>query len=103
MSNIYKSYIGIINNDIIGYKLYSHYSYIEYGYSKILNKYIIYNICTPNIDNRNKGYATELIHYFFNNIINNERLDIGPYTISGEKYIKHIIDEYAKLYNIKIL
>lgn len=104
MSEITNTNTGLVDDGITGYELRSPQSYVRYGYSPSSNTFFVYNIGTPNIDDRNKGHAKYLIEVFFQ-IVKNKggRIDVGTYTASGEQYIKHVMQYFSKQYNVKLI
>ena len=95
---------GLIDDGIYGYEIRSPHSYFRYGYSPSTNIFSIYNIGTPNIDDRGKGYAKQLIKLFFEIVKDhNGRIDEGHYTPSGETYIKPIITRFSAQYGVKLI
>ena len=85
-------------------ELKSQYSYLRYTYVPRKNIFYLNNIGTIKIEDRNKGYAKELLFLFFDIIKNkNGVLDPGFYTVAGEAYIKPIIERLSKEYNIKLV
>lgn len=104
MSDIKHTNIGLIDDGITGYEIRSPQSYFRYGYSPSTNIFFIYNIGTPNPDDRGKGYAKELIEIFFELVKEHGgRINVGTYTASGEKYIKPVMQNFSKKYNIKLI
>jgi len=96
---------GLVDDGIYGYELKSDYSFIRYGLDPLNRSFHLYVIMTPKLEDRNKGYAKELLNYFFQIVKENKGvLYPGPYTTSGETYIKHVIEErMAKEYKVRLL
>ena len=104
MNDISHKGIGLVDDGIYGYEIKSNYSYFRYGYSPDANIFFIYNIGTPNPNDRGKGYAKEVIKYFFELVKQkNGRVEVGSYTSSGEKYIKPIMHRFSQLYGVKLI
>ncbi len=102
--NVVDNYQGLVDDGIYGYELRSPQSYLRYGYESSTNIFYLYNIGTPNADDRNKGHAKFLLHIFFQKIKKSGgTLNHGNYTKSGELYIKPVIDHFSKQYNIRII
>lgn len=104
MSDVKHTNMGLVDDGIIGYELRSPQSYFRYGYSPSTNIFFIYNIGTPNIDDRERGYAKQLIQMFFDLVKEyNGRIDVGIYTPSGEKYIKPVMERFSQKYNVNLI
>lgn len=104
MSDIKHTNIGLVDDGITGYEIRSPQSYLRYGYSPSTNIFFVYNIGTPNPDDRKKGYAKQLIRIFFELVReHNGRIDAGTYTPSGEKYIKPVMQHFSQQYNVKLI
>lgn len=102
--DISKTSQGLVDDGVYGYELKSEHSYLRYGHNPTNRIFYLYNIGTPNQDDKNKGYATELLKYFFQLIKqSNGMLDAGSYTTSGMAYIKHVVDRLSKEYNVRLL
>jgi ribosomal protein S18 acetylase RimI-like enzyme len=104
MSDIKHTNIGLVDDGVMGYELRSPQSYFRYGYSQSTNIFFIYNIGTPNPDDRGRGYAKQLIQMFFELVKKRGgRIDVGTYTSSGEEYIKPVMQQFSKQYNVKLI
>lgn len=104
MNDVTHKNIGLVDDGITGYELRSPQSYFRYGYSPTTNIFFIYNIGTPDVNNRGKGYVKKLIYMFFDIVKEyGGRIDVGTYTPSGEAYIKPVIQRLSKDYNIKLI
>ena len=104
MSDIKHTNIGLVDDGITGYEIRSPQSYLRYGYSPSTNIFFVYNIGTPNPDDRGHGYAKQLIEIFFDLVKEHDgRIDVGTYTTSGEKYIRPVMQRFSKQYNVKLL
>lgn len=66
MSDVKHTNIGLVDDGVTGYELRSPQSYLRYGYSPSTNIFFVYNIGTPNPDDRGNGYAKQLIQMFLN-------------------------------------
>ncbi len=95
---------GLVDDGIFGYEIRSPYSFIRYGYEPVTRTFYLYNIMTPNVNDRNQGYATTLLEYFFQVVKQSGgALDTGPYTGSGDDYIKHVVERFSKKYKIPLV
>jgi len=104
MGSITLSKRGLVDDGIYGYELKSPQSYLRYGVEPTRNQFYLYNIGTPNEEDKNKGYAKALLEHFFQIIKQaNGTLDTGPFTTSGNAYIKHVVERLAKEYGIRIV
>jgi hypothetical protein len=104
MSDVKHTGMGLVDDGITGYEFRSPYSYFRYGYSPSTNMFFVYNIGTPNVDDRRKGYAKELVQLFFELVSERGgRIDVGTYTPSGEKYIKPVMQKFSQQYNVKLI
>jgi hypothetical protein len=104
MSDVKHTNIGLVDDDVTGYELRSPHSYLRYGYSPTTNIFSIYNIGTPNPDDRGKGYAKQLIQIFFELVKQKRgRIDVGNYTTSGERYIRPVMQRFSQQYNVKLI
>jgi len=104
MGNITLSNQGLVDDGIYGYELKSSQSYLRYGFEPTRKQFFLYNIGTPNEEDKNKGHAKALLEHFFQIIKRaNGTLDTGPFTASGAAYIKHVVERLAKQYGIRIV
>lgn len=104
MSDIKHTAMGLVDDGIFGYEFRSPHSYFRYGYSPSTNIFFVYNIGTPNVDDRGKGYAKLLIQMFFELVRERGgRIDVGTYTPSGEKHIKPVMQRFSRQYNVKLI
>ena len=95
---------GLIDNGIYGYEMKSSKSRLSYGYEPASNTLYLYSIATPVFQDKNKGYAKELLESFFQLIKQyNGALDSGTYTTSGMVYIKHVVERFSKKYGVKLV
>jgi hypothetical protein len=96
--------MGLVDDGINGYELKSPYSFIRYGFEPSSGIFHLYQINTPELENRHEGHAKEIMDRFFQTIKNkNGSLNDGPYTSSGTLYIKHVIERLAKKYNVRLI
>jgi len=104
LNNFNLSKQGLVDDGIYGYELTSSHSYLRYGYDPIQRLFFLYNVGTPNEADKNKGYAKALLEHFFQ-IIKQSRgsLDTGPFTTSGNAYIKHVIERLAQQYGVRLI
>lgn len=104
MSDIEHINMGLVDDGVTGYEIRSPQSYLRYGYSPSTNIFSIYNMGTPNPDERGKGYAKQLIQIFFELVKEcGGRVDVGTYTASGEKYIRPVMQRFSRQYNVKLI
>lgn len=96
--------LGIEDVDTVGYEINSPHSYLRYAYNQNTNTFYLRNIGTPNPNDKHKGYAKELLDVFLRLIkARNGALDPGTYTVSGNAYIKHVVERLAKVYNVRLV
>lgn len=104
MSDIKHTNMGLVDDGVTGYELRSPQSYFRYGYSPSTNVFFVYNIGTPDVNNRGKGYAKQLIQMFFELVREHGgRIDVGTYTTIGERYIKPVMQKFSQQYNVKLI
>jgi hypothetical protein len=95
---------GLVDDGIYGYELKSPTSYLRYGYEPATKIFYLYNVATPKIENQHKGYAKQILEFFFQLIKKNDgTIDPGSYTTSGESYIKHMVERFSKQYGVRIV
>lgn len=94
--------LGLIDDGVNGYSLKSEHSWINFGVD-VNNIFIIYVIETAK-DAQNQGHASKLLDTFFQMVKRkNGSIDVGPYTTSGEMYIKPVIEKLAQKYRVRIV
>jgi N-acetylmuramoyl-L-alanine amidase len=94
---------GLEDVDTYLYEIKSEHSYLRYSFNKNTKIFYLRNIGTSE-NERNKGYARELLGTFFQIIKqHNGALDTGPYTTSGMSYIKHVVERFAKQYGVRLV
>lgn len=102
--DISKTSQGLVDDGVYGYELKSEHSYLRYGHDPISRMFYLYNIGTPNPEDKHKGYAKELLKHFFDIIKQSKgMLDVGSYTTSGMAHIKHVVDRLSKEYNVRLV
>lgn len=95
---------GLVDDGIYGYQMNNGYSIIRYGFEPSSKIFYLYTISTPNMEDRNKGYAKTLLETFFQLIKRyNGALDVGSYTTSGMSHIKHVVERFSKQYGIRLV
>lgn len=86
------------------YEIKTRYSYIRYGYEADTNTYHLYSIGTPNLSDRNKGYAREQLAAFFAMIKKNGgKLHVDAYSAAGMAYIEPLIKRFSREYGVRIV
>lgn len=99
--DIRKKYTGLIDEGITGHELVSDASYVRYGYEENRKTIHIYNVGTPNPENKNKGYATQLLDRLFDFASDiGAAISVDSYTTSGRMYIKHVMKRLAEKYKV---
>lgn len=95
---------GLVDDGVYGYEMRNLFSRLRYGYEPSTKTFYLYNITTPNQENRNKGSAKELLESFFQLIKQyGGALDSGPYTGLGMNYIKHVVERLSKQYSVPLV
>lgn len=95
---------GLAGDGVWAYEMRSPQSYIRYRYEPDTKTFYLDNIGTPNVDDKNKGYAKALLESFFQLIKQyGGALDSGPYTSSGMAYIKPVVERFAKQYGVRLV
>lgn len=92
-----------VDYNVNGYELKSLYSYLKFGHSPSTRTFFIYNIGTDK-EHQNKGYAKALLDTFFKMVKKQGGvISVGPYTISGDMYIKSTIERLAQQYGVRLI
>lgn len=95
---------GIVDDGVIGYEITSPHSTLKYGYDAHAKIYHLYMIATPKVDDREKGYAKELLEYFFQMIKQSGGvLNVESYTGSGMDFIKPLVQRFSKQYGVRVV
>lgn len=95
---------GLVDDGIYGYRMSSPYSYISYGFEPNNKLFHLYMIQTPEVSNRNKGYAKDLLDAFFDFIRQKGgALEVDSYTGSGNAYIKHVVQRLSTEYGVQVI
>ncbi len=95
---------GLVDDGVYGYEMKSSHSYLRYEYEPARKTFYLRNIGTPNPEDRNKGYARDLLESFFQLIKQyGGALDSAAYTTSGMAYIKHVVERFSRKYNVPLV
>lgn len=95
---------GLVDDGVWAYEMRSPQAFIRYRYEPATKTFYLDNISTPNVDDRNKGYAKALLESFFQLIKQyGGALDAGSYTTSGMAYIKHVVERFSQQYGVRLV
>lgn len=95
---------GLVDDGVWAYEMRSPEAFIRYRFEPASKTFYLDNISTPNVDDRNKGYAKALLESFFQLIKQyGGALDAGSYTTSGMAYIKHVVERLSKQYGVRLV
>lgn len=95
--------IGMIDEDTFEYELSSGYSKIRYEFSPYSRLFSIKNVATEP-EYLNQGHARTVLEFFFQMVKNqNGMVEVDAYTTSGSNYIKHVIERFGQIYNVRVV
>jgi hypothetical protein len=95
---------GLIDEGIVGYEMTTPHSYLRYGYEPATRTFYLHNIATPNMEDRNKGYARALLESFFQLIKQyGGALDCDTYTTSGMTFIKPVVERLLIEHRVRLM
>jgi hypothetical protein len=104
LNNISTTKQGLVDDGVYGYEIKSPYSYLRYRYEPSTSIFYFDNVGTLKDEDKHKGYAKELMEYFFKLVKDKTgAVDMGAYTTSGMMYVKPVAERLAKQYNVRLV
>jgi 8-oxo-dGTP diphosphatase len=95
--------VGMVDEDTYEYVLQTPFSNIQYEHTLSSRLFSIKKVFTKP-EHQGQGHAKSILEYFFQ-MVKQQRgmVEVDAYTTSGSNFIKHVIERFGQMYNVRIV